>query len=218
MPVSVGQRHTAGETGPRLMQSDDAETGATCHRLVMKIRGTKIRGTVVRRVVPVVVGVGAILAGSTGLAQADNWIFPAPTTDKVSAPGPCAWSTHWQTGQCVDVETPVIPTTPGIDESFPCPAEYPFPFEGAFSGNPTWLDRSYEAAARVAAVADNGLPNQRDYEGGRLLSYAGGYNADGTIRPGYVTVRVSKNEIFGKPEDSFVQGRYQCADTLANPR
>ena len=164
-----------------------------------------------RRVVSVAVGVGAILAGSTGLAQAGTWISPP---GKVSAPGLCAWSTHWQTGQCVDVETPVIALLANYEIGFACPAEYPFPFEGAFSGNPTWLDRSYRADARVAAVADNGLPDQSQF--GRLLSYAGGYNADRTIRPGYVTV-ASSTHLFD-PRDSFVQGRYQCADTPANPR
>ena len=173
----------------------------------------------VRRVVSIAVGVGAILAGSAGLAHAANVVQP----DKVSAPGLCAWSTHWQTGQCVDAETPAIsletldPQKFGVARvlSFWCPAEYPFPFEGAFSGNPTWLDRSYQGSAVVKAVADNGLPNQRDFLD-QHLSYTGGRDAAGRILPGYVTVLANRN--MTNSEDAFAQGRYQCSDTPANPR
>ena len=169
------------------------------------------QSSTLRRAIPVVVGVGAIMAGSIGLSQADP-ITPI-ASDKQSAAGPCGWSTHWQTGRCVDLQTPKITRSGSYEISFACPAEYPYPFESAFSGNPTWYDRSHKGLANVQAVAYNGLSNQKD-PFGASLSYAGA-SANGTIDPGYVTVTGTFRE---SAKDGFVQGHYQCSDTPAKPR
>ena len=111
--------------------------------------------------------------------------------------------------QCVDAETPTFElnadTTRWFELAFACPGEYPF--EGAFSGNPTWLDQSYTGMAAVKAVASNGLAAQKDWDGVGL-SYAGT-----VISPGYVSIKAA---VLG--DGGLVQGRYQCSNSPANPR
>ena len=177
----------------------------------------RIRSLVLRRVVPVAVGVGAILAGSTDLAQATDEL-PRYSPAKISDPGRCGWSTHWQTGKCVDVESPVIPATGSFRAAFLCPDKYPYPFEGAFSGNPTWHSRSTNVRSSASAVAANGLADQIDFFFQKELSFAGSQDVRGVISPGYVviaaTVYIGEFTISVPP---FLQGRYQCSDTPANP-
>ena len=182
----------------------------------------RIRSSVLRQVVPVVVGVGAILAGSAGLAHAADIVQPDKINfvqpDKISDPGPCGWSVHWQTGNCVDVETPAIPFGPPpsdplknwrIDASFLCPTDYPYPYLGALSQNPTWLDRSYQANAVVRPIAAEPYEDNQSFAGGDYNSWW-----DTTeFGIGYVTVRAESN-IFASG-DAFAQGRYQCSDTPA---
>ena len=126
----------------------------------------------------------------------------------------CNWSTHNQVGGCVTIKTPDIKksdldkTNAGVNAYFArfrCPADYPFPFEGAFSGNPTWIDHSYKGFAAVKAVNSDNVPL-------RFLSYSG-VSKNPSLNPGYVTITTDTSP----GDDSYWAGIYQCSDVPANP-
>ena len=122
--------------------------------------------------------------------------------------GACAWSTHWQTGSCVPVRTPTIQRN-DLDTSGPhylrflCPADHPYPFQAAFSGNPWWLDDSKHGDMDMKPVEDHG-------EKRADLSYAGA----GTDDPGYVT-GIALSWEWNDNRDQAFSGIYQCADMPA---
>ena len=120
----------------------------------------------------------------------------------------CAWSTHWQTGSCVPVRTPTVQRS-YLGEGGPnylrflCPADHPYPFQAAFTGNPWWLDDSKHGSIEMNPVEDHGRKTAE-------RSYAG----TGADDPGYVTGIAASWEWDFNREQAF-SGIYQCADIPA---
>ncbi|MCD2158150.1 hypothetical protein LQL77_31160 [Rhodococcus cerastii] len=167
--------------------------------------------------------VKAALVGGCGASAALAALSPASartppdhgTIDpgSVSLAAPCEWSTHNQTGKCVSVqmETQFMVNRPGYF-SLRCPASYPYPFLGAFSGNPQWRDQTnggFVATSSPRAVA-------MDNSEGPGLSWQG----KGSAVPGYVTVFTSDVQPGGeggynRPLQPWtVGGTYVCTTTL----
>lgn len=126
---------------------------------------------------------------------------------------PCEWSTHNQTGKCVSVEmeTQYAVNKPGYF-SLSCPADHPYPFLGAFSGNPVWKDRTKDGFVATSSVRAVAADNSEQHG----LSYQG----HGSTRPGYVTIFTNDIQPSGegghhKPLTPWtVGGSYVCTTTM----
>ena len=202
--------HISLNHSPDIRLRREAESGTFAG---MKKRNTILLGSAA---LAMSIGVAPLSTAAAATAEAPitrpvpgvKFTAYVPGTVLSEESGPCAWSTHWQTGSCVPVRTPTVQRS-YLGEGGPnylrflCPADHPYPFQAAFSGNPWWLDDSKHGDIVMHPVEDHGRKTAE-------LSYAG----TGTDDPGYVNLSARSLEWDTNREQAF-SGIYQCADMPA---
>jgi hypothetical protein len=129
----------------------------------------------------------------------------------------CDNSSHNQAlATCQQRVSDLVPVPGGIGTLawalFSCPdPTYPYPEEGAGSGNPVWADGGGAGGVHIQGNIKAVSPTNNDQAAGNWLSYAGTSSTD----PGYVTV------VFTHPVYDWSAGkgniRFWCSNTKSDP-